>query len=816
MPKVTTALFALALPMAAADLYTGHVRPLLQNHCLGCHSGSSAQGKLDLSTAEGVKGAVSAGRPGESRLYLAITHQGKAKMPLGKAKLPSEAIAKVAEWITAGAPVNARHWAFEKPERPAVPAGEANPIDAFLAVEHQARGLTATAPADRRTLARRLYLDLTGLPPTPDETRTFLAETYERSVDRLLASPRYGERWGRHWMDVWRYSDWSGYRKANEVRNSQPHIWQWRDWIVESLNEDKPYDRMIVEMLAGDEMAPTDPKVLRATGYLVRNYNRYDRDGWMQNAVDHTAMAFLGLTVKCARCHDHKYDPISQRDYYQFRAFFEPYNVRTDRVPGEPDTAKAGLPRAFDAKPDQPTYLYVNGDVANPDKSAPLAPAIPGVLGRIEAVEPVALPLEARYPDIRDFVHRDLLAAARAEVEKGESPAASQARLKALEARIAADKAKYANAPDAADLAVTARKLERHAHVLKAEADLRRAQEKLSDALKATKPDGEVDEKKIAAAKAEVDKAQTALGRKLESYTPIGEIHPESSTGRRLALARWITSVGNPLTARVAVNHIWMRHFGTPLVPTVFDFGQYGQAPTHPALLDWLATELMARNWSMKAIHRLIVTSKAYQMASSGSETNGKIDPDNRYLWRMNARRMESEAVRDSLLHIAGQLDPATGGPEIEESQEQDSRRRSLYLRHVPDLRPEFLSQFDAADPNECYRRNESVAPQQALSLANSRISLEQSRLLARRLPEQDFIGQAFETVLNRPPAPDERDAAATFLAGQEKLLSTPETLKLFETGIASNVKPAAGAAQRARENLVHVLFNLNEFVTIR
>jgi hypothetical protein len=804
MLKAPAALLALALPLAAADLYTGHIRPLLQTHCLGCHSGAAAQGKVDLATPEGLRAAVTPGAPAASRLYLAITHQGKAKMPLGKPKLPQDAIARIAEWISAGAPAESRHWAFEPPKRPAVPAGAANPIDAFLAAAHKAQGLTAAPPADRRTLARRLSLDLTGLPPTPEEMRGFLDGTYESAVDRLLASPRYGERWGRHWMDVWRYSDWSGYRRANEVRNSQPHIWQWRDWIVESLNAGKPYDRMILEMLAGDEIAPEDPKTLRATGFLVRNYNRYDRDGWMQNAV------------KCARCHDHKYDPISQRDYYRFRAFFEPYNVRTDRVPGEPDTAKAGLPRAFDAKPDQPTYLYIAGDVQNPDKSAALAPAIPAFLGKSAAIQPVTLPLEARYPDIRDFVHRDLIAAARRDVEKGEDTAAAEAHLKALEARIAADKAKHAAAADAAELALAARKLERHAYVLKAEAGLRKAAAKLTDALKATKPDGEVDEKKVAAAKAEVDKAQTALGRKLTEYTPIGESYPETSTGRRLALARWIASPENPLTARVAVNHIWMRHFGAPLAPSVFDFGQYGQPPTHPELLDWLATELMSRNWDMKAIHRLIVTSKAYQMASSGSEANEKIDPDNRYLWRMNSRRMEAEAVRDSVLYLAGQLDQTFGGAEIEETKEQDSKRRSLYLRHVPDLRPEFLSQFDPADSNECYRRNESVVPQQALSLANSRLSLEQARLLAAKLPARDFIGAAFETVLNRPPAPEERDAAATFLALQEKLLNAPETLKKFETGVESAVKPAPDPAQRARENLVHVLFNLNEFVTIR
>ncbi len=271
-----------------------------------------------------------------------------------------------------------------------------NPIDAFIAAEHESRGLTPRPEASRPVLLRRLYLDLTGLPPTPDELHAFLddesADAYEKVVDRLLASPRYGERWGRHWMDVWRYSDWAGWGK--QVRDSQPHIWHWRDWIVESLNRDKPYDRMIVEMLAADEASPDDLDALRATGYLARNFKLLSREKWMQDVVDHTGQAFLGVTLGCARCHDHMYDPILQKDYYQVRAIFEPHQVRIDRVPGVLDTAKDGIPRAYDAQLDAKTLLFVRGDDRNPT-GKPLAPGVPESLGGSFDVKPVTLPLAA-------------------------------------------------------------------------------------------------------------------------------------------------------------------------------------------------------------------------------------------------------------------------------------------------------------------------------------------------------------------------------------------------------------------------------------
>ena len=843
---------------------------ILEQRCAACHSGKTKQSGLDLSSRElalrgGDRGpAIVPGNSRESLLYRVLAHSVKPHMPFQAPKLENSELAAIAEWIDAGALweilVQARadkentdrqdHWAFQNPKSLSAPAVRnqawvRNPIDAFIAAGHEKRSLTPMAEGDKRTLLRRVYLDLIGLPPTREELERFLADTtagaYENTVDRLLADPRYGERWGRHWMDVWRYSDWYGWRKGNDVRNSHKFLWRWRDWIVESLNEDKGYDRMIVEMIAGDEVAPGDPGTVRATGYLARNYAKYDRDGWMQDAVDHTTMAFLGVTVKCARCHDHKYDGISQEDYYRFRAIFEPYEVRIDRVRGEPDTDKNGLSRVFDAALDRPTYLLIRGDVQNPDKSHVLTPASPPLLGgALGTIEPVTLPIEAFYPDHRPFVHEDLLAKAKADIERADAElrkqsealaaveqelansalkagfdklrtardklslaekalAAAKAHLPALEARIAADRARYAEPPDPKyeELADAARKAERAAGILKAAENVFRAQMDFEEAMKPSeegKP-GAPSDKKIAEAQKKLAAAQAALKQMPEGYTHVGTVYPNKSTGRRTALARWIASKENPLTARVAINHMWLRHFGAPLVPTVFDFGKNGRPPSHPELLDWLATKFMDSGWSMKAIHRLMVTSATYRMRSTSGETqhaNAKADPENQYLWRMNPRRMEAEAVRDSILYVAGQLDPAMGGPEIDETKGFESRRRSIYFSHSPDTQMEFLKMFDAPNPVECYVRNESVVPQQALALVNSELSEKQARALADRLSGQagDFAGLAFETILGRPPSADERTAAERFLAAQSE--------------------------PRARAGLAHVLFNHNDFVTIR
>ena len=402
--------YGTAVTSKGAGGFDEHVRPVFEAKCLGCHAGNGKRAGLDLSSREalmrgGDDGAVVVpGKADSSLLMKRLRHEVQPGMPFQSAKLPDDVIARIADWINAGAPYSDKplqasgeaktaktHWAFQRPVRPAVPAVKnaawvRNPIDAFIVAEYDKRGLKPLDQAEKRVLLRRVYVDLIGLPPTPKEMQAFLADSspnaYEKVVDQLLADPRYGERWGRHWMDVWRYSDPDGY--AGRVDYSQKHIWQWRDWIVESLNKDKGYDRMVTEMLAGDELSPTDPDTLRATGYLVRSWYRFNRHSWLQDTVDQTATAFLGVTLRCARCHEHKYDPIQQEEYYRFRAFFEPYDVRIDQVAGEIDPNKNGLPRTFDAEPreakpdeDNPGVLLpsifgetrrlIRGDEASPD-----------------------------------------------------------------------------------------------------------------------------------------------------------------------------------------------------------------------------------------------------------------------------------------------------------------------------------------------------------------------------------------------------------------------------------------------------------------
>jgi hypothetical protein len=814
---------ALLFLAATAFAQTPPALKIIETRCAGCHSPANKQSGLDLTTRDmalrgGDRGpAIVPNKSQESFLFQVISHTAKPAMPKFGAKLSDAEIQTVAQWIDEGAPWSnitkaavPKHWAYQKPIKQTPPPGPVNPIDALIAAKHQQLKLTPVGPADPHTLIRRAYLDLLGVPPTSAETALFLKDqNFPAAIDRLLADRRYGERWGRHWMDIWRYSDWYGYNA--EIRNSQKHIWRWRDWIVESLNNDKPYDRMIVEMLAGDEVAPADPDTVRATGFLARNYSKFDRDGWMQDAVDHTALAFLGTTVKCARCHDHKYDPISQEEYYRFRAFFEPYDVRTDRVPGEVDTGKDGLARIYDGMADKPTYLYIRGNLQNPDKT-PLTPGIPANLGAppLAKIEPVTLPLPAYYPDHRAAVHQDLLAQAQAATEgSGPEPTsqnthlaklsleAAQAELPALQARIAAENAKYGDPPDPKyeDLAATARELERKAGILRGREAVARAQIELETAINTPDPKTKkADEKKIAEAQKKLAQATTALTLPATGYTPIGKEYPQRSTGRRTALANWIASKDNPLTARVAVNHIWARHFGQPLVSTVFDFGRNGKAPTNPQLLDYLAAEFMDHGWSMKKLHKLILTSAAYQRQSTAGaqpHPNQKIDPENIALWRMNPRRLEAEAVRDSILAVAGDLDLARGGPNLDPAKGFTSTRRSLYFTHNPDSQMEFLKTFDNPNPTECYLRNESVVPQQALALANSELSLNQAKRLAPKLTNEDFIGQAFETILSRPPTAEERHLANKFL-------------------------DATANQTQARADFVHALFNHHDFVTIR
>lgn len=796
--------------------------------------------------------------------------------------------------------------AVKRPDVPAVGVEWGrNSIDAFIAQQHARQQLTRRPEAPRHILLRRVYLDLIGLPPTAEELQSFLADVspdgYEKVVERLLDDPRYGQRWGRHWMDVWRYSDWTGW--GAQVRDSKPHIWRWRDWIIDAQNADKPYDRQIAEMLAADELCPEDTDALRATGFLVRNFKLLSREQWMQDTVNHTSKAFLGLTLDCARCHDHMYDAVTQDEYYRFRAIFEPYNVRTDRVPGEVNIEKDGLARVFDADPGVATYFYIRGDENQVDKNRPLSPGVPGKLGGGNyAPQEVSLPLLARIPDRRSFVADDDVQAAAVAIDAARKKLAQaqakvtqalgaafesaqrEARLMefdvplaeashaALAAMVRAERLEESGAKEqslaawekAAQEALAAQRQQSLVETRKAKLLAEDVAAKASAALSfvearlSAQADDAALKAEAAKAKQAATDAQTKLTAAVDAVTRAEQeiaaplttefkrrtltTYPEKSTGRRLALARWLGDTRNPLTARVAVNQIWMRHLGQPLVSTVFDFGNNGQPPTHPALLDWLAAEFMqpslhlvageqgqtwrpatspAPSWSLKHLHRLIVTSSTYRLASTPDAANAAIDPDNRYLWRMPPRRMEAELVRDCVLHVSGELDASTGGPDLDYEQGLKSTRRSLYFRHAPEKQMTFLRLFDAASPNECYRRKESIIPQQALAMVNSSLAIEQARRIARKLHARHaeaaaFITAAYTQLLCRSPSKEELEACTAFLADQESVLAqNAQRLTTTSSDAADVSKPSADRALRARENLALVLINHNDFVTI-
>ncbi len=1073
------------------EFYQRQIRPLLQARCVACHGALKSRGGLRLDTAELLRKGGDGGRVIDSSdteagelIRRVSTAEESERMPPEGEPLKAEQIAALKRWIAAGAPGPAdeqpeadprAHWAYRPIVKPPLPDASlsGNPIDAFLAAAHHDRGIKAQGAASRSVLLRRAHLDLIGLPPTREELAAFRdadsERAYERMIDRLLASPHYGERWGRHWMDVWRYSDWFGLGK--QLRNSQKHIWHWRDWIVESLNEDKGYDRMILEMLAGDEIAPTDRKTLRATGYLARNYYLFNRDTWLNATVEHTAKAFLGLTMNCVKCHDHKYDPLEMPDYYAFRAFFEPHQIRLDQEPGMLDFEKGGLPRAFDDHLDAPTYIYRKGNDKDPDKSRVIEPALPALFASHEfEIKPIDLPAFAYAPGTREYVRRDHLARAEGEIvaaerelgkakerlaavarkqegKGGADPArkpvgpvvflkddfakarpdlwdvsgegwehrdgalvqskpgadrflrskashpekfravlryrptggvkwksmsmrfdvtdggrtshtaylsavtpgskaqilhtengrhdypadgrkampvklnevheleiavrgyvinfwvdgelalvyrlpwrkpggrfelsvfdltaelrsltveslpehveltqpggapnmantlagaqagvtlaergVAQAKesLAALKARIAADRAMVLN-PDSAkakDLFAAASRASRKAALAKADQELARADLELARLAASAKPDKKklaAAEKKLKAARASRDKTQAAFkepdgnhvslkgslkaletpAHKLGQYAPV---YSRTSSGRRTALAKWIGSRENPLTARVAVNHIWLRHFGEPLVDDVFDFGRRAREPEHLDLLNYLAADFMENGWSMKRLHKLIMTSEAYRRSSSNAgadQTAKSADPNNHLYWRMNPRRMESQIIRDSVLRLAGELRMQLGGPPVDPKKKDASMRRSIYFAHSRDDGEPFLKSFDDAEITQCYRRSESVVPLQALAMANAEISVAMADRIARKLAveadgDESVIFAAFETVLSRSPTLDERKEAIRFLRDVRELLKTKE---------------AADRDLRARARLVHALLNHNDFITIR
>ena len=475
--------------------YATEIKPVFTERCLACHGALKQEAGLRLDTGAAVRlggdsgPAVTPGDAAGSYLIERVTAEDPSyRMPPEGEPLTPQQIERLKAWIEQDAlsPANEQpeadprdHWAFRVPVRPEVPqaADDAwghNPIDAFIAAEHARLGLTRVATAEKHVLLRRVYLDLIGLPPTQEELLAFEADqspqAFERAVERLLQSPQHGERWGRHWMDVWRYADWFGRRMVPDVWNSAPQVWRWRDWIIDSLNEDKGYDQMVREMIAADEIAPTDYEAGVATDYMVRNWFALNPNQWMRDNLEHTGKAFLGLTFNCAHCHDHKYDPITQDEYFGFRAFFEPIGVRQDRVVGEAEPGpfveyqygvlrkieRLGSVRIFDRNIDAPTWFYTAGDERNRvAERGSMPPTVPAFLpGDGIDVQPVELPPEAYYPGIRPAIQQMELAAAADAVAQAQ--AARDALAPASEEELAPLRQQLAAARQSLDEAIAA------------------------------------------------------------------------------------------------------------------------------------------------------------------------------------------------------------------------------------------------------------------------------------------------------------------------------------------------------------------------
>ncbi len=803
-----------ALPAWAVD-YEREIKPLLKERCYACHGALKQKADLRLDTAAAMRkggdnGDILAGDPALLLERVTTADKDDRMPPEGEGSmLTSEQVAKLKAWLSAGSPAPASevpetepraHWAYQPP------VSSGRPMDALLAERLASKNLKPQDEAAPEIWLRRVYLDLIGLPPSAEQVTAFLRDSTlparRRVVDELLATPQYGERWARHFMDLWRYCDWYGL--GPQLRHSQKHIWHWRDWIVESLNADKGYDRMIVEQLAGDELAPGERDTLRATGFLARSYYLFNRTTWLDETIEHTCRAFLGVTMQCVKCHDHKYDPIEQTDYYRMRAIFEPMHVRLDPWQGETDFEKNGLPRVYDLHLDQQTFRHVRGDEKNEDKSKPMTPGIPKVL-TFASFEPAAmkLPPSSAKPVLLPFVLNDHLRAADQQFEAAQK-AKDASGIKAASLRIAMIQAVYAAdlARNDKTIAKAAALAEARYLLVKAEIDLAKAEgdPKAKDA-----------DKKIKAARAALASAQKKVAAPGEAYTSLPaslkaqegpeektnaavQSYPETSTGRRLAFAQWVADKRNPLTARVLVNQVWMRHFGASLVAGVDDFGRRSPAPLHQDILDTLTVDFMNNGWSLKHLHRSMVLSELYRRSSSNAGVDAETaaaDPDNALYWRMNPRRMESQVVRDSLLQLAGKLDLTLGGASLDPAAAEASPRRSLYFIQNADVEDRFLATFDNANVLECYRRNESVVPQQALALTNSRISRECADAVAAKLGKLDekaFIEQAFLRVLGRPATAAEREVS---LAG-------------------------FAALKQNRSLFLQVLLNHNDFVTLR
>jgi len=792
------------------------VRPLLAARCQSCHNDTVASGGLAMTSREsllrgGSRGpSLVPGSPSDSVLIAAVEQSGPLKMPPTGA-LPASEVEALRTWVQGGAAwgrpagdpqASEALWSFRpvvRHEPPQVRNTDwgSNPIDAFILSRLEEEALTPSPTADRRTLIRRATLDLTGLLPTPEEVSSFLQDdqpgAYGRLVERLLESPHYGERWGRHWLDIARYADTNGY-SIDGPRS----IWPYRDWVINAFNNNLPFDQFVIEQVAGDLLPDPTRNQLIATGFhrntMINQEGGTDFEQYRVEAVVDrvrtTGAAFLGLTLGCARCHDHKFDPISQREFYQVFAFFN--NV--DEIGGNLEE-REGRRRMMDPI---------------------LELAEPAALAERDSVQSELDRLEGELEDLSE----SLEATWSERFPPGEMEDIERAR-----GIIAVDPKDRSSVQDS----VLQRVFASHVPEFKAK------QKEIGDLAKKlpeipwTMVMRDLPEPRDAYIHVQGD--FTRRGDPIEAGTlrVLPEMRPDLPRNR-LGLARWLVADDNPLTPRVTMNRLWQRYFGIGIVETENDFGTQGNPPSHPKLLDWLASEFVRSGWDLKHMHRLILHSAAYRQASAHRADAAEVDPGNRLLARQNRLRLEAEIIRDAALSASGLLAPAVGGPSVyppqpagagqftqvdrnwEADEGQNRFRRGMYTYFIRSAAHPGLILFDAPIAQESVtRRNRSNTPLQALTLLNDESQTEFASALATRIREhsddrQERIQHAFEICLARQPRPPETERLAGFLSQMTDAFAT-DSDALRETGAGTPREAAWTAAAR-------VMLNLDEFVT--
>jgi mono/diheme cytochrome c family protein len=807
---------------SAAEADAAAALAILTANCAQCHSKQMAMSGLDLSSREAVlKGgtggpAIVAGDAGSSKLIAMVERKGKVAMPPTKPLTESE-VAVLRTWIdggakwpenaTAAAPKPPQWWSFQPVKRPAVPkSGDSwakNALDEFILAKLKEQSLRPSPMADRATLARRAYFDLWGLPPTLNQVQEFVddrsADAWPKLIDKLLASPRYGEKWGRHWLDLVRYSDTAGFELDSYIHDA----WRYRDWVVQAFNDDMPYDRFIRDQIAADELAPEDPVARTGTGMYCVGPNRdlfpdqadINRDEILTDYVDTTSAVFLGLTAGCARCHDHKFDPISQEDYYRVQAVFAPavkVKVPLDRLTSLFYDVSEGV-REWKLREFGDRIRAARARCADEVKTVKMA-GLPD-----EVKEALRVTDRERTQRQRELAteYEGRVRTSDDEIRACMNPQET-AQLHEMEKALVRMYADYRSKPFACGLA-----------------DMWNVSPRTFLPARGGRPEREVQPGFFSVL------GGGEVPPPAEKRETTGPIPLMPTTGRRTALAHWISDPSNPLTARVMANRIWQYHFGRGLVATPSDFGTRGGRPTHPELLDWLASEFVSQGWSIKKLHRTMMLSAAYQQQANPSKESAEKDPQNLYLSHFTRRRLMADEVRDSVLAATGALNLKMGGrpvvPPLSEEEKamltqrpddawvltgdtSEHTRRSIYLIQKRTFRAPMMEVFDAPDSMlTCARRESSTTAPQSLSLFNGSLTMERSRdmgtrLAAKHTANAEAVQAAWRQLLAREPNAGELARATKFL---------------------DNEASHSGDRAAAVSELIRALLNLNEFLYV-